>query len=430
LPLIAFLENWCILIATIRDEGENQAQTVPLLCLENIGATKRKTSLGGLVLKIHQVTQPPNTMTLTYDFPEFQPGTRLNAIGFQTQEEATPVSNTGVKWTKDEIKPVFEVGIDWIAGTTNESRSTELMAELGQFFTDEFVDQERGVGFYQESYKSTLGILVGLKPHGTDRDDCYFSIPGSVVGAIAHERIHELVRLLIYKYDFHFSRMDLKLDDYSKTITPELAYAAIRDNENGESVSGFRAYQWIESNHKKGIVGNTLNLGRLGNKGSGKYLVIYNKAIESNGEIDATRMELRLSGDTVKSAATLFAAVPVEDIGKYIFDIITSSVDFINRDESKRLDRAVRLNWWAIIADGREKIKLSGIHIKSTLDGAKRWVHNQVAPILATIVNAFANEQDWNDWFWDVVMNGEKRMQERHHALVNVDKKLKGMVMG
>jgi len=369
-------------------------------------------------------------MTLTYDFTEFQPGTRPNAIGFQTQEEATPVSNTGVKWTKDEIKPVFEVGIDWIAGTTNESRSTELMAELGQFFTDEFVDQERGVGFYQESYKSTLGILVGLKPHGTDRDDCYFSIPGSVVGAIAHERIHELVRLLIYKYDFHFSRMDLKLDDYSKTITPELAYAAIRDNENGESVSGFRAYQWIESNHKKGIVGNTLNLGRLGNKGSGKYLVIYNKAIESNGEIDATRMELRLSGDTVKSAATLFAAVPVEDIGKYIFDIITSSVDFINRDESKRLDRAVRLNWWAIIADGREKIKLSGIHIKSTLDGAKRWVHNQVAPILATIVNAFANEQDWNDWFWDVVMNGEKRMQERHHALVNVDKKLKGMVMG
>jgi len=365
-------------------------------------------------------------MTLTYDFPEFQPGTRLNAIGFQTQEEATPVSNTGVKWTKDEIKPVFEVGIDWIAGTTNEARSTELMAELGQFFTDEFVDQERGIGFYQESYRSTLGIVVGLKPRGTGRDDCYFSIPGSVVGAIAHEKIHELIKLLICEYDFHFSRMDLKLDDYSKTITPELAYTAYQDG----NIAGFKAHHWHSSGSEAKGIGRTLELGRRGKKGSGKFMRIYDKTVESKGEIDATRIELELSQESAKSVATLFAAVPSEDIAKYIFDIITSSVDFIARDASERLDRAIRLDWWAVIADGREKIKLTGIHIKSTLDSAKRWVHNQVAPILATIVNAFANEQDWNDWFWDVVMNGEKRMQERHHALVNVDKKLKGMVMG
>jgi len=365
-------------------------------------------------------------MTLTHDFPEFQPGTRPNAIGFQPLKEETPVSNTGVNRTKAP----FEVGNDWISGTTTEARSSNLMAELGQFFTDEFVDQERGSGFYQESYKSTLGILVGLKPRGIGRDDSYFSIPGSVVGAVSLERIHELIKLLIYKYDFHFSRMDLKLDDYSKTITPELAYAAIRDNGNGESVSGFRAYQWIESNHKKGIVGNTLNLGRIGSKGSGKYLVIYDKSIESNGKIDAIRMELRLSGESAQSAATLFAAVPVEDIGKYIFDIITSSVDFIIRDESGRLDRAVRLDWWAVIADGRERIKLTGIHVKSTLENTKRWIHNQVAPALATVLNSFdGHEQDWNNWLWDVLMNGEVRMQDRHHALVSVDKKLKAMMV-
>lgn len=370
-------------------------------------------------------------MTLTHDFPEFQPGTRANAIGFQPQKQETPVSNTGVKWTKDEIKPVFEVGIDWLAGTIKDSKTQELMAELGQFFTDEFVDQERGMGFYQESWRSTLGIVVGLKPHGTDRNDAYFSIPGSVIGAVAHERIHELVKLLIYKYDFHVSRIDLKLDDYSKTITPELANAAIDpDIENGQSVSGFRAFEFIKSNHKKGVIGTTLNLGRIGSKGSGKYLVIYDKGIESKGEIDATRMELRLSQESAKSTATLLAAIPVEDIGKYIFDIITSSVDFIQRDASERLDRSVRLDWWAVIADGREQIKLTGIHIKSTLDSAKRWVHNQVAPILATIVNAFSNEQDWNDWFWDMLMSGEHRMQDRHHALVNVDRKLKEMVLG
>jgi len=366
-------------------------------------------------------------MTLTYDSPEFQPGTRPDAIGFKTQKQETPISNTGVKWTKDEIKPVFEVGIDWIAGTTKESKSTELMAELGQFFTDEFVDQERGVGFYQESYKSTLGILVGLKPRGTDRDDSYFSIPGSVVGAIAHERIHELVKLLIYKYDFHFSRMDLKLDDYSKTITPELAYTAYQDG----NVAGFKTHHWHSSGSELKGIGRSLCLGRAGNKGSGKYLVIYDKSIESKGEIDATRMELRLSGDIVKSAATLFSAIPAGEIAKYIFDIITSSVDFVVRDASERLDRAVRLDWWAVIADGRERIKLTGIHIKSTLDSAKRWVHNQVAPILATVLNSFeGNEQDWNNWLWDIIMNGEQRMQDRHHALVNVDRKLKGIVTG
>jgi hypothetical protein len=57
LSLIAFLAKCCIVLGNYRDEGENQAKTVPLLCLENIGATKRKTSLGGLVLKIHQVSK-------------------------------------------------------------------------------------------------------------------------------------------------------------------------------------------------------------------------------------------------------------------------------------------------------------------------------------------------------------------------------------
>lgn len=365
-------------------------------------------------------------MTLTQDFPGFIPKPRASAIGFQPTPQLTPTSNTGVNWTEQPKTCVSEVGIDWLAGTTHESNIPDLMADLGHLFTDEFVDQEKPTGFYRDSYRSVLGILVGLHPYSGGREDSYISIPGSVLSAVAPERVHELLGLLIGKYNFHYSRMDLKLDDYTKTVTPELAYAAYQRG----NVSGFRSHHWHSSGSEQKGIGRTLELGRRGKFGAGKFLRIYDKFIESAGKIDATRIELELSGEHCRQAATLLASTPFECLGKYIFDMIASSVDFVERDSSGRLDRSKRLDWWAFLADGREQINLAGIRIKSTLDSVKRWIHNQVSPALATIVNAFNNEQDWNDWFWDMLMNGETRMQDRHHALVNVDRKLKAMIPG
>jgi hypothetical protein len=348
-------------------------------------------------------------------------------VGFKPKTKATPVSKTGVNWTKPKMQAVFEVGVDWLAGTIREPRFFELMKELGEFFSDEFLEQKGGLGFYQEIFRSTLGMIAGKNPHGEGRDDVYFSIPGSVIGSISVLRVHELIKLLIYKYSFRFSRLDLKLDDFSKTITPELAYEAYQKGQ----VFGFRSHHWHSSgSHTKGV-GRTLVLGRRGKKGAGKCLRIYDKYFESNGLINAIRFEAELSGDFAKDAASLLAAIPSNQVAETIFKLLIGLVDFAEKDGSKRRDRAVRLTWWDKIVNGREKIKLSGIRIKSTLDGVKRWIHNQVSPGLATVLSSFqGDEQGWNDWLWDILMNGESRMQNRHNAVVNVDRMLKGMVMG
>ena len=72
----------------------------------------------------------------------------------------TPVSNTGVNQTEQAI----QLGIDWISGTCCQSRAFDLMQFLSRFFQDEFSIGKGGVGFYQQSYRSVLGIVVGMYP--------------------------------------------------------------------------------------------------------------------------------------------------------------------------------------------------------------------------------------------------------------------------
>lgn len=329
--------------------------------------------------------------------------------GFQT-----PVSNTGVKQTES----CFEVGIDWIAGTCLQSQASELMKFLAQFFRDEFTLGRGGIGFYQQSYRSVLGMVVGMYPYESpqNRQDCYFSIPSSVLSTIHQSRVQVLMRALTKKFSFHYSRLDLKADDYTKTITPELAYNAY---ERG-CVAGFRSYRWISSGSLKTGVGCTLELGRRGKSGAGKFVRIYNKTVESKGAIDATRLELELSGERCRQAAGVLVECPPELFAQCILCCISASLDFIERDSSGRRDRATRLPWWSALVDAVEKISLSVSRSPQTIEKMKSWINKQVSPVLATLLSSFPTTDDWWEFFWGAVLDGEARMKDRHHAIVKV----------
>lgn len=324
-------------------------------------------------------------------------------------------SKTGVGQPKTTK---VECGVDWIAGTIQQSNAFAVMAMLASFFSDEFVEQQKGTGWYRDSYRSALGMVAGLHPHGEGRTDSYISIPGSVLAGLSGRKVQLLMKRLHEEYQFHCSRLDLKIDDYTKTVTPELAYQAYQD----DNVSGFRSHHWHSSGNKQKGIGNTLELGKRGSKGSGKFLRIYDKFIESGGKIDATRIELELSGDFALQYFAYLATLPYEEFCKWIVNIICSCVKFVQRDKDGRLRNAELLPWWAFIAKGREKISLCNAIVVSSVEKAKQWISKQVAPMLATILNSCSNETEWNEFLWDAIFNGESRMQDRHNAMVNAEK--------
>lgn len=332
----------------------------------------------------------------------------------QTQ---TPGSNTGVKLTE-----LVEVGVDWLSGTFDQSLAGEVMPFLESVFADQFVLQKRGIGFYSQSYRSLNGLVLGLYPVQTlerVRTDAYLSIPASSLIRLTVENQQSLFARL-HEVGFLSSRIDLRADDYGKTVTVEKVEEAV---EAG-NVAGFRAFRAIHSGRIGfGRVGRTVEFGRRGKSGCGKFVRIYDKSFQSAGEIDATRIELELSGGRSRECFSVLAQTPVEFWGELIAGWLKDAIAFVDRQASERLDRCPYLDWWQALVEKFDRLSLSVPRVKSNLEAMKSWIKQQVAPSFATVLAAFIQSSpdgynDWSAWLWEILDNGERRLRERHIAIL------------
>jgi Replication initiation factor len=330
-----------------------------------------------------------------------------------------PVSNTGV--TSPSNTSVL-VGIDWLSGTFNDSQAESMRRFLADFFSDEWALGKGALGFYQNSYRSSLGICMGLDPYqseGSSRHDALISIPASVLSTVPQSRLHRLLGELILRFDFHYSRLDLKLDDYAKNITPYIAYDAWKLG----NVSGFRVHRWISSGKLGAVSGCTLELGRRGKSGCGKFVRIYDKTVESGGAIDATRLEVEFSGDKCKQVVGFLASLPFEEFASNIVGIISGSLDFIDRSFSPgHPERCPRLAWWSAIVDRVDKIGLTTSRPVQTIQRIKSWVNKQVAPSLVTIMQTFDDMDSWWEYFWGAILPAEGRISQQNLAIIRQSK--------
>lgn len=85
----------------------------------------------------------------------------------------------------------------------------------------------------------------------------------------------------------------MKLGDYGKRITPAVAC----ETWKAGGLSGFRTHHWHSSSRYGEQSGDTINLSGRGKSGGGKFLRVYDKGFQSAGKIEATRVELELSGE-------------------------------------------------------------------------------------------------------------------------------------
>lgn len=331
------------------------------------------------------------------------------------------VCNTGANWTKQN-----DAAIDWFTATFDQSHFFQVMADTAEFFCDEFQNADRGIGWYSESWRSTLGAVIGRYPKAEGRVDAMVQLPGKLLATRSPLDVALFLGRLRSAYQAKASRLDVRIDDYSKTVTPDLAYEAV---EAG-NFTGFHAdsYTFTLSGSKDGC-GKTLSLGKRGKKGSGKYLRIYDKGVESKGEIDATRIELELSRSRSRELLEIIGLLTDSDslnefsLKELITSLISGAVDFIERDSSGRADRSTRLSWWAYIVEGVERLALATPRVVQTLDRWKSWFKSQVAPVLAAIFSAGSALE----WFTETMEEGERRMKDRHYFVVDAYLRQLGM---
>jgi hypothetical protein len=195
------------------------------------------------------------------------------------------------------------------------------------------------------------------------------SIPGDaldLMGAAAYlDMIHVFddVRTSVDPKDAevcHATRVDVGWNDTIGVLDLDEIYDARRH------VVGTKTFhQDAPENVQTGeLTGRALYFGKRGSDGSGRYHRIYDKTLETKGEIIGTtadgeefhvvRFEAQLGDHWARDAfARMAACKTVPQLAQAMANILVSSIDFRDRGENdaRHLDRRPRLDWWQKIHD-------------------------------------------------------------------------------
>ena len=332
-----------------------------------------------------------------------------------------PVSNTGGKFTK-----ALEVGIDWLSCTFNSAELARVKQLVESTFQETLAQHDRGIINYETSWRSPLGVVLATQPRGgCGSRDAYLSIPGSACGSVSVQRLVRLI-MSLGSLGAKGTRLDVKADDYTKTLDLQVISEAA---ELGQ-FSGFRSGRSIKGFGNDKRKGHTVEFGRRGGAGSGRFMRIYDKAAESQGEIDAIRVECEMSGQVAASAWEIIRILGDRRDDEHVqllHSILAGSIDFIERTD-KNLERCERLAWWAWFCDGVEGVRLTAARTVTTLRRKMVTFAKQYRCMLAVFANAFANCQEFDSW-WSVLMaEGEHNLSDKHYAMIEAGKReLKGL---
>ena len=347
----------------------------------------------------------------------------------------------GFKSQEDPEQPTT-VGLHWLRGSIPQDRLPKLINYLGLWFGSESTRREYGYWCYDRSVQWPNGVTLNF--HSTPerckamtRGLVNLDIPGGALDAMDMNSVC-LLLIALQGYDFSPSRIDLYFDDHQRIITPSVLFQTVyeEDSDGGILRRNFTPFRHITYGTKKGDSGALFDecaFGARGSKGSGAYLRVYDKKLESDGANTGVRWELELSDKKAKKAYEKLLKCQTEELetlermANTIAAIVGGCIDFKQRDArvgSKNLDRLERYSFWQTIIDklGQAVIRQERV-IKSVVK-AKAYIEKQVAGTLQMIHKAFPPDVFFP---WLIAMvNREDRLRPEHRAaLAEYERQLK-----
>lgn len=343
-----------------------------------------------------------------------------------------PGSNTGLNSQSkllssvgDEVQKDLNVHVDWLSGTiryTTPERRDEFL-KFVEGFTNQNLFRELGKPWvcgmtFSNSAKSVEGIRSGWNEPEGDSDQLghlIISIPGDVLSRMEGRDVWRMLGGMCNVWGFAATRIDLALDDYSKTVSCEQVRSA---SESGFGI-GFRSGNTVKNFGNEGFTVY------MGSPQSDKRMVYYNKEVESCGELDCYRWELRLKDDLAKSVVKEYVSIEPESFealsAKYLAGCVVGAVDFRDRSAApgeKNLSRLPRLDWWQALVDSvGVEIKHSRARVTKSLDKTLTWVHRQVAKSLY-VARQVLTPKRFYSWLADELTYAGDNLSSWHEHLI------------
>jgi hypothetical protein len=266
-------------------------------------------------------------------------------------------------------------------------------------------------------------VLLGVRERDAGVIELHLDVPAAALEGMDLEALQAFLCCVAWHAQ-NVTRCDLTLDDWAKVITPlelDVLTSGAADPyalNKAQCVTRVQQSTFMRSKGPKG--GDTWYLG--GSKGDAR-LRVYDKARESEGEVDAIRWELQLRGDRAKDAVVMLACEAHArggDLGEVMGWAIQAQlvrfVDFRNREEDSNISRCGRLPWFCALVEGTEKARPVIVKPPLTVQRMHDYAESALPSWLATLADSAPLVVGASPELWILCMldEGRRKRSARH----------------
>lgn len=333
-----------------------------------------------------------------------------------------------------EIKPDgVQVGIDWLEFTMTpqkgpldamEWRPDTLDLPKNKLMDDTLLAVSMALGCHPSDWHLLEFGLLGWKqqflgPGGArllfdapgEREDFHIVLPGKACSMISEDQMRSLMRFCLGR-NGKATRIDTKIDDYSRLATPELFRQSL---ERGDAVTHAEKALVVHEFD----VGSPVSTGDtvyLGSPRSRQKLRVYDKNLESEGDLDCIRWELEVRKE---AAITMLAQLVDGDWAAVMTSRLVAFVDF--RDSATAVNSSApsrdrpRLAWFEKLVGMAVKASAYLPTLPRTVEDVAKWFSDQVGTSLAMLFRFWGGDMDP---LYRIISDGERRLRPKHLAML------------
>jgi len=305
------------------------------------------------------------------------------------------------------------LAIDWLSISVHPTSLVDVDVEQVQLAVSlvlgcepgDWVILEIGKYGYRQAMLGPAGAQIWWDSPG--RDDIHITLPGQACQVAGEKRLRSFIKYAL-SHGGKASRCDVNMDDYRRVIEPEAALAEIK---GPNAVTHARA--WLVQHG--GDVGSEDMTGitvYVGAPSSRQRLRIYDKGMESGGELDCVRWEVQARK---QAAETLVQQLAAGEWATVIRARIMAFIDFRDVDSHTETQKRVRLTWWEKLMLGVKKGRVYLPKPLKTMEQVHDWVRDSIGPSLALLVTGSGGDLGV---LTSIVDYGRVRMKPRHRAML------------
>jgi len=331
----------------------------------------------------------------------------IQSVWVREDNVTPPVSDPGKRpdgvqlsldWCSTTLHPSPDVPVD--VPQAHLAASLALGCELG-----DWVETESGAYGYQKGMLGPGGARVWWDAPG--RDDIHVSFPGKACRISGLERMVRFLRYSI-SHGGKATRCDVAMDDYERIVSPRQVQEALQGPDAVTHAQKVLTQQG-------GVVGSPDLTGAtvyLGAPGARQRLRVYDKGLESGGEMDCVRWELE---SRKEAAESMLAALAYQDWGQVMASRLVGFVDFRDIDSHSEVEKRQRVAWFQLLVGLTRKASAYLPKVPRTVDQLVDWLDKAVGPTLAVAMSS------WRGDFaplGEIIRRGRDRWKPRHQAMV------------